>query len=217
MASLVIIAIWTFSVLRYSSILAQNSSTYWTPFDCTLIQDQYIDAPGGPYRIKVEGVYARNSQGMSYNRRTASTRSPLPLVGTLDMAFFHDRPNHITYVIDFANRTIKQQSDPSGNPDFALEPPSRAVFDARHAGDLSLGKQILSGVECEGYKLADPHHNGKYNGEEWFAPSLNFLAVRYEGRPIDGRQISFVIKDLESGREPDPRFFVLPAGFKRVK
>jgi hypothetical protein len=146
-----------------------------------------------------------------------STRSALRLSGAVDVAFLHDRPNQAIYFIDFTKKTIKQQSYPTGNPDFALEPASRADFERRHAADLFLGKQLVSGVECIGYKLADPRHKGKYSGEEWFAPSLNFLAVRYRGRLPDGGEISSLLKDLEPGKEPDPSFFRLPEGFKRVK
>jgi hypothetical protein len=147
----------------------------------------------------------------------ASTRSALPLAGALDTAFLHDRPRHIGYVIDFMNKTIRQESDPPGNPDFAVEPILRADFDTRHAADLSLGKQMVSGVECEGYKLADPRHKGKYRGEAWFAPSVDFLMVRYSARLPDGGTTTTLVKDLEPGKEPDPSLFRLPEGFKLVK
>jgi hypothetical protein len=140
----------------------------------------------------------------------------LPLLGAVEVAILHDRPNHTSYIIDFAKKTIQRRMDPTGNPDFAAEPTSRAGFEKEHAADLHLGKQVLSGVECEGYKIADPRHKGKYNGEAWYAPSLNFLTIRYFGRLAEGGKISFLVKDLEVGKEPDPSFFHLPEGFKQV-
>jgi hypothetical protein len=187
------------------------------PFVAKLVEEQNYTFNATSVRIMGEGVYVRNSRGASYSRRVLSSRSALPLRGALDVASLHDRPNHTTYIIDFGEKTIKQQSDPAGNPDFALEPTSRADFERRHAADRFLGKQMVSGVECEGYRIADPHHRGKYSGEEWFAPSLNFMAIQYRGRLPSGGEISTLLEDIKSGKEPDPSFFRLPEGFKRVK
>lgn len=199
-------------------LLAQDSSPHWVPFAATLVQEVHEPALGG---VSVSGtitsVYVRNSRGVSYTRTVATTSSAPQLRGGRDVAYLHDWSNQMTYVINFVNKTIRRKSDPSGDQDFAVEPMSRADFDRRHAADLSLGKQMLSGVECEGYKLADPHHKGKYRGEEWFAPSLDFMVVRYSGRLPDGGETTVVVKDLEPGKEPDSSFFRLPEGFKLVK
>jgi hypothetical protein len=80
-----------------------------------------------------------------------------------------------------------------------------------------IGTQIVSGVECIGHKIADPRHKGKYRAEEWYAPSLNFLGVRYRGPLPNGGEVTTLFKDLEPGKEPDPSFSRLPEGFKRVK
>lgn len=201
-----------------ASLLAQESTPHWVPFVARFVEEVNEPVPSlVTVRVKTEGVYVRDSQGVSYTRRVSSTRSALPLRGAVDIAILHDRPNHTSYVIDFAKKTIQQRMDPSGNPDFAVEPLSRADFERRHAADLFLGKQVVSGVECEGYKIADPRHKGKYKGEGWFAPSLNFMMVRYHGRLPDGGEISTLLQDIEPGKEPDPSFFRLPEGFKRVK
>ena len=200
-------------------LLAQDSSPHWVPFVARLVEEQNDD-PGrqdGPLlQATIAGVYVRNSRGVSYMRRVVSTRSQR-LVGALNTAVLYDRPHQITYLIDFMNKTIRQQSDPPGDPDSAVEPISRADFDRRHAANLSLGKQMVSGVECEGYKLADARHKGKYRGEAWFAPTLNFLLVRYSARLPFGGTTTTLVKDLEPGKEPDPSRFRLPEGFKLVK
>lgn len=218
LVGVILIAICAPLAWRSTVLLTQDSSPHWVPFVATLVQEMYEPLLSGPsVRGTIAGVYVRNGQGVSYTRRVASTRSALPLQGARDVAFLHDRPNHITYVIDFVRKTIKQESDAPGNPDFAAEPMSRADFERLHAADLSLGKQMVSGVECEGYKVADPRHKGKYRGEEWFAPSLNFLLIRYAGRLPDGGETTTLVKDLEPGKEPDPNLFRLPEGFKLEK
>ena len=201
-------------------LLAQDASSHWVPFVARLVEEREDDPgrqDGMSLQATIAGVFVRNSGGVSYTRRVVSTRSSLPMLGALDTAVLYDRPHQITYVIDFMNKTVKQQSDPPGNSDSAVEPISRANFDRRHAADVSLGKQIVSGVECEGYKLADPHHKGKYRGEAWFAPSVDFLMVRYSARLPGGGKVTTLVKDLEPSKEPDPSFFHLPEGFKLVK
>jgi len=201
----------------YVSLLAQDSAPHWVPFVAKLVEEHTNTLNATSVHATIEGVYVRNSQGASYTRRAFSVRSALRVQGAINVAFLHDRPNHTTYIIDFTKKTIKQQSHPAGNPDFALEPPLRPDFERRHASDLFLGKQIVSGVECEGYKIADQRHKGKYSGEGWYVPSLNFLMVRYHGRLPDGAEMSTLLQDIEPGKEPDPSFFRLPEGFKRVK
>jgi hypothetical protein len=217
---IILIAIGSLLAWGCGPLLAQESSPHWVPFVARLVEERKDD-PGrqdGPLiQATVAGVFVRSSRGVSYTRRVVSTRSALPLVGALNTAFLNDRPHQITYLIDFMNKTIRQQSDPPGDPDSAVEPISRADFDKRHAADLSLGKQMVSGVECEGYKLADPRHKGKYRGEAWFAPTLNFLLVRYSARLSFGGTTTTLVKDLEPGKEPDPSLFRLPEGFKLVK
>jgi len=94
---------------------------------------------------------------------------------------------------------------------------SRADFERLHASDLYLGNQTVSGVECEGFKIADPRRKGKYRGESWFAPSLNFLLIRATTRLADGGEGTTLVKDLEPGKEPDPSLFRLPEDFKLEK
>jgi hypothetical protein len=217
-AGVILIAIWAPSPTRPASLLAQDSNPHWVPFVAKLVQKISEPMPGGgSVRAAITGAYVRNSQGASFTRRVVSTHSDLPVVGALDTAFLNDRPNRTIYGIDFVNKTIKQESAPSGKPEFAVEPPSRADFDRQHAADLFLGKQQVSGVECEGYKLADPRHKGKYRGEGWFAPSLSFLAVRYIHRLPNGRETTILVENLEPGKEPDPRFFILPKDFRWLK
>ena len=202
-----------------AQLLAQDSTPHWVPFVAKLVEEEVHKPPGGmSVHVTIAGVFVRNSRGVLYRRMVASVGSDLPVQGlSLDTADLHDRPHRIRYEIDYVNKTIKRESDPSGDPDFAVGPMSRADFDRRHAADLSLGKQIVAGVECEGYKLSDPRHKGKYRGEAWFAPSVDFLLVRYSGRLSSGAAVTLEVKDLEPGKEPDPSFFRLPEGFKLVK
>jgi len=204
-------------LLRVESF-AQSTNNRWTPFVSRFVEEQSPSNPNASYNLIMDGVYLRNSQGASYNRRTVRVHggSPLALPFLLDMAFLRDRASPMTYSIDYLTKTIKQAGDPPGNLDFSVGPLSRTEFDARHVGDRFLGKKTLSGVDCEGYKVPDSHHEGTYSGEEWFAPSLDFMAVRFQGRLPSGEKITMMLKDIKTGKEPDPHYFVLPGGFKRV-
>jgi hypothetical protein len=201
-----------------AQLLAQDSAPHWVPFVAKLVEEEVRQFQfGSPVQTTLEGIYVRNSRGATYRRIAISLNSALLVQGADEIANFHDRPHQITYMIDFTHKTIKPQSDPPDNPDFAVEPISGADFDRRHTADLNLGKQMIAGVECVGYKVADPHHKGKYLEEKWFAPPLNFLLVRYRGRLPDGGERTLQVKDLEPGKEPDPSIFVLPQGFQLVK
>jgi hypothetical protein len=45
-----------------------------------------------------------------------------------------------TFVINSMETSVKEEIDPSGSPDFAVEPISRTDFERRHAADPFLGK-----------------------------------------------------------------------------
>ena len=190
---IILIAIGSPLAWGCAPLFAQDASPHWVPFVAKLVEERKDDPgrqDGMSTHIAISGVFVRNSRGVSYTRTVVSSRSAVPLVGALDSAILHDRPNQISYLIDFKTKTIRQQRDLLGSPDSAVVPTSRADFDKRHAADLSLGKQMVSGVECEGYKLADPRHKGKYHGEAWFAPSVDFLMIRSNAPSPGGGKIT---------------------------
>ena len=91
---------------------------------------------------------------------------------------------------------------------------SREDFNKLRRQDKFLGKKVVSGIECEGYKLHDPQREGKFLGEVWYAPALNFEPVKSEYSLPGGLKTSTVIEDIQVGKEPDPQLFRIPEDFQ---
>ena len=189
----------------------------WVPFVAQATAEQLVPGPGSTYKIRSAGIYARNSTGSTYRRVVASDHSPLPLIGATNVAYLFDRPSHFTYIIDFTRRSVTREIvDASKNTEYGPTPLLRTAFDQHHAADVFLGVHVISGVECEGYRILNPRKKGKYLGEAWYAPSLNFLIVKSEGQAPDGGQVTKLLDDIHPSEEPDPKYFRLPEGFKIV-
>jgi hypothetical protein len=175
------------------------------------VQKYELQALGGPYTTVIAGIYVRDKEGSWYRRGTARS-SRLPIIGATNTALLCDRVNHKAYLLDFARKTIKplQVSDSD-------EPLSPRTFQFQRSLDKFLGKQIVSGVECEGYAIHDPRHKGKYLSEVWYAPSLNYLAIETKSRPQGDQRVTTRVEEIQVGKEPDPQYFRLPDGFKMTK
>lgn len=62
--------------------------------------------------------------------------------------------------------------------------------------------------------LHDPQREGKFVGEVWCAPALNFEPVKSEDSFSKRLKMSTVIEEIQGGKEPDPQLFRIPAGFQ---
>ncbi len=163
--------------------------------------------------MQITGVYARNSHGSTYLRRTIKKNTgPLPVVGDTDIAVLLDRPNRLTYIIDFVQKTVRKVPATGSNSE--ANPPSREQFATTHAGEESLGKQVISGVECEGYRAPVPKFK-KHFSETWYAPSLNFIVVKMSGYNVQKDPVESVLENIQLG-PPDPNLFRPPQGFREV-
>jgi hypothetical protein len=197
--------------LGQESVPREPAPTQWVPFVAEKVEESRTDYG----RLTVAGAYVRNKDGSEYRRRTAHSTGPLPLVGATDEGILYVRPQNVTYEIDFRRKIVIRHV--AKHPDLGPEPITRDEFDKQRVTDDFLGKQVISGVECEGYRI---HHGGKKkknDPEAWFAPSLSFLVVKSQRRTSEGFDVVASIDNLEPGKEPDPAFFRLSEGFKLVK
>ena len=196
--------------------IGQELPTSWIPFTAKQVQTYALDLPsGGPRGAELIGLYVRDSHGRSYNRlRVTSSPGSLPAYGMTDTATLFDRPSQKFFQIDFVRKTFRiQDPDPSNR---STEPLSREQFDKAHAGEKFLGKQVISGVECEGFQVPTPHFKNHFN-ETCYAPALNFMVIRATGYNPRKQRFEIRLEDIQAGREPDPSLFRLPDGFKEAK
>ncbi len=78
-------------------------------------------------------------------------------------------------------------------------------------GNQYLGRQVISGLECEGYILTTA--DGTEAIPTWFAPSLNFMVVKAVIRPAPDQEHIMILDKIRVGEEPDPKLFQIPDGF----
>jgi len=195
----------------------ETTAPQWVPFVAKWVQRSELQAMGGPYTAVVSGIFVRDKEGSWYRRSTA-TSTRLPMTGATDTAFLFDRVNHKYYLLDFARKTIKALQVGGGEQRwFGISPMSPQAFDQYRSQDKYLGKQIISGVECEGYAIHDPRHKGKYLSEVWYAPSLNYLAIEAKSSIHGNQKVTSRVEEVQVGKEPDPKYLKLPQGFKVIK
>ncbi|MBZ5564656.1 MAG: hypothetical protein LAP13_19830 [Acidobacteriia bacterium] len=196
----------------------QASKSKWVPFVAKFVVTNTIELPHmGNDKIHMSGPFVRDGLGSSYRRQTVNRYdSRLPVQGQVDIGFLYDRPHRKMYILDFARKTVKEE-DPPDTPLFAVDPISPEEFEKLHAGDKFLGTMTISGVECDGYAVHSPRQKGKYSSEVWYAPSLNYLAVKTRTRPSPEQEQVTVVEDIHAGEEPDRSYFRIPAGLNNVK
>jgi hypothetical protein len=182
-------------------------SPAWVPF----VANQVEEDRGGAAekRVKTQGISARDKNGSTCTLWLSSDRA------TALVAHIYDRPHHITYVVDFRRKTIMRQDEGlTDKPTPDDKPMAREDFNKRHSQDKFLGKKVVSGVECEGYKLHDPQREGKFLSEVWYAPALNFEPIKSEYFFPNGQRTIMVTDDIQVGKEPDPQLFRIPEDFQ---
>lgn len=191
----------------------------WVPFVAKLTQTYEVEGMPRHFTASSSGIYVRDKLGSWFRRSTFKViHGDLPLEGALDTAYLYERPDNKLYLINYTRKTI--QASPVKDTDQALlggNPVPRQTFEQNHSQDMLLGKQTISGVECEGYAIHDSRHKGKYLGEVWYAASLNYLPVETKSRYQGDQRVTTRVEDIQVGKEPDPQCFRLPDGFKMIK
>jgi len=191
---------------------SQEIKPTWIPLLARVTQRYFDDA--GTMMVESTGIYVRDSHGRSYSRVRGTYAAGAPFFGRPDFGILDDRPSHLTYIIDFGRRTFrKEKTDPSED---ITEPQTREEFDKARAGEEFLGKQVISGIECEGYQAPAPNYKKHFN-ETWYAPSLNFLVIRSTRYNPMKQQVKILLHTIRAGTEPSPIFFRLPSSFREVR
>jgi len=189
---------------------AQGPPAEWVPFVAKWVSTTEYQAVWGTYTVVTSGVFVRDKHGSWLRRETVDSNrlldSDLP-----DTAWLCDRVHHEEYELDFRHKTftpvgVSERDRPLSLRDFAFQ----------HSLDKFLGEKVISGVECEGYAIHESRHKSKYVTEDWYAPSLNYLLVERKSHRETGQKVTTLVEDIQVS-EPDPRYFLLPQGFKLVK
>jgi hypothetical protein len=215
-----LVVIWLGFALAASSRAEEPAAVEWVPFVATWVEQDEFQKLQVPFTLHLSGIYVRDKRGSWFRRATAS-----PIRGGLlaitvyaDTAILCDRVNHTFYSLNFMRKTIKPlQVDATSEPLFGDNPISPQAFEQHHSQDKFLGKRTISGVECEGYANDDSRHEGKHVSEAWYAPSLNYLVIKGKSRLQDGREVTTRVEEIQAGKEPNPKYFRLPKGFKMIK
>jgi hypothetical protein len=156
------------------------------------------------------GIRLQNSDGSTYVR-------VIPVGGIEPEQMGHATLVNLragkVYSISYAQKLVSVTREaPPGQPLPTL-PVTPEEFRSRYTPHAQLGKRVIEGIECEGYRVS-PRPGGNLSGEIWAAPAANFLIV--ESTIIDSEanvEIVTKLHDIQIGKEPDPRFFQLPEGF----
>jgi hypothetical protein len=202
-----------FVFLLASPLLAQQTAVpRWVPFSARQVQHIRGQAGGAIIDAEVSGVFVRDGHGSIYRRMTPRSHSPLLLYGD-DIAELFDRPNNVSYWINYTKKTVKVQNGRPGVQPHAGELLIRETFDQFHAGQESLGQRTIEGYECEGYRVPDPSWK-KHFAEVWYAPALNFLALLAKTQLRSGHEVTVQVTEMHAGKEPDPGYFRVPPDFK---
>ena len=202
-----------FIFLLASPLLAQQTVVpRWVPFSARQVQLIRGQAGGAIIDAEVSGVFVRDGHGSIYRRMTPRSHSAFPLHGD-DIAELFDRPNNLSYWINYTNKTVKVQNGRPGVEPHAGELLTREAFDQFHAGQDSLGQLTIEGYECEGYLVPDASWK-KHFAEVWYAPALNFLPLFAKMQRRSGQQVTVQVTEMFAGKEPDPGYFKIPPDFK---
>ena len=168
---------------------------------------------GMTMKLEFTGTYARDDQGSTYIRRKLTrSKGPLPVIGPTDTAIVLDRPSRLAFFNDLTAKTVRKDNASSSN--WQVGPQSRKQFDRSHAGEKSLGKQTISGIECEGYEAPEPRYKKHFN-ETWYALPLNFVVVKRTGYTLQKEPVETLLEGIQVG-PPDPSLFRPPQGFREV-
>jgi hypothetical protein len=217
MKQLIFAIVVVISVLAIDAVAAaaQEAPPPWIPLSAKVTEHYLVDLyPEGTTKTDLTGYFLRDSHGRSYTRmRITHTAIRVPLRGQTDFGILLDAPSHVIYYIDFVKKTFRKQE--LNTKVGGGVPQSREEFDKSRAGEEFLGKQVISGIDCEGYRVPVPHFKKHFN-ETWYAPSLNFLVVKSTVYYSMKQQTETLLEDMQAGPEPEPGLFRLPSGFREV-
>jgi hypothetical protein len=179
----------------------------WVPFSAEQVEIHRGPKPyaDGPAPERCDGQYAQSAAGETYTHGGCSI-----------LATIIDRHNRVRWELDLSLKTARRFNiDPRHYAVFAEQPLTPEAFAQTHAEDRALGKKVISGVECEGFEIQPGKAGGQYRrAEVWYAPSLNYVAVKFHFASPDGGDVTVTLDHIETGRPPDPALFQVPPDFR---
>jgi hypothetical protein len=196
-------------VLGSASASPQATSTVgapaWAAFTARQVEVHRGPLPPSAGPEKCEGQYAQSAAGETYTRGGCSV-----------VATIIDRRGHVRWELDGSQKSARRfPLDSRQYAIFAEQPMTAEVFARSHAADRPLGKKIISGVECEGYEIQQNRAGGQFHGAEvWYAPSLNYAAVKFHFAAPDGGDVTVTLDHIDTTHPPDPVFFQVPAEYR---
>lgn len=189
----------------------------WVPFVATMFQETIPNTPGllGD-KLVMAGRFLRNEQGSTYQRLRLASKTRFPVL-TPDIGTVFDRPTNLTYIIDYSKRTVEVRHKTNDAESFGTKAPiTREEFRAFHSSDQFLGEHSIEGFQCEGYKIRNAKRKNQFDAEVWYAPALNFLALRAQYRLSNGGQVNVYVGEIQIGRRVGPEYFQIPDNFRIV-
>jgi len=198
---------WTVSRRRDFVLAQSNQIGTWVPLVAMQTARVYQGSANGKILTsETTGNYFRNRAGSVYQR-------DLSVLGarTDSIAHLEDLPEGKAYEINYQSKTATVIGELGiARP---RQPPTADEFRQLFPSAQWIGKKVLSGVECDGYRIP-PGEGGSTEGEMWVAPALNFLAVQH--KIIDrehNAEILLVLEEIHAGVDPDPGSLKVPEGF----
>jgi hypothetical protein len=192
------------------------------PFTATVNTEWARQASdGATVTVKNHRLVVRDSQGRIFEERRrfvpADSNSP-SLVFQME---FSDPAQHTKYVCFAANKVCNLISyfAPLSEPTIAAGP----IGDGkRYLSRADLGKSDVNGIETIGTRETISTNPGAVGNDRevsltkefWYSPKLGVNLIVKRIDPLQGTQV-FTVSDIQLA-EPDPRLFVLPAGYKVV-
>lgn len=192
--------------------LTLHASGPWAPFVAQRVSKVYrVTASGKVLVSERNQLWLRNSQGSLYQRNLLIKAPGLSDESASTTAKLFDNTTGITYRIIYPTKSVLIMTNRE-----PVMPTTSVSFHKQFSKDRFIGRKIIDGIECEGWRLTygitEAHPTGGDAGVEWVAPSLNFIPL--VSVIIDnGYESVRRITKIQPGTEPASHFFKLPAGF----
>lgn len=192
--------------------LTLHASGHWVPFVAQRVSKVYrVTASGKVLVSETSQLWLRNSQGSVYRRKLRIKAPGLSDKPASATAKLFDNTTGITYRIIYPTKSVLIMTKRG-----PAVPTTSVSFHKQLTKDRFIGRKIIDGIECEGWRLTwgitNAHPTGGDAGVEWVAPSLNYIPLESVINDDPYELVRRVTK-IQPRTEPDSHFFQLPAAF----
>lgn len=192
------------------------------PFSATVSTEwRRQTSDGATIELKNHRLVARDSAGRIFEERRRFVPADSNTPSLIFQTEYSDPARHTKYVCfpDSKVCDLFSYSAPLSQPTV----PAGPIGDGRrYLSRADLGKSDVSGIETIGTRetmstgpgVAGNDREVSLTKEFWYSPKLGVNLVVKRMDPLQGTQV-FTVSDIQLA-QPDPRLFVLPAGYKVV-